>query len=168
VQYIITGQPDTSDTASGQQAYRMSIRHTFAVLNAPTLYQEDVYAAVLADYNATWDSYWIKFSIDESKIVKEGYFDYTSPVAINASLYADNNQTAYWTFQLPALTARAVQRVRFSNLNPGTTAFTCRTWRIILVSTDTTQPFQLWAAPRIRFKSILAGATYEIKELEAK
>jgi len=167
VQFTITGQPDTGDTGSGQQAYRASIRHTFQVTAAPTLYQEDIYAAVLADLNSTYDTYWIKFEIDESKFAKEFYADYTSPVAINGSVYADNSQIPYWTFTLPALTDRAVQRVRFGNVNPGTTAFTFRTWRMILISSDVTQPFQLWAAPRVAWKTVGAGHTFQIKELEA-
>ena len=160
VHFTITGDPDDVTPGSGQQAYRMSILHTMAVTVAPILYQEDVYAAVLADYNTTYDTYWIKFSIDESKFIKEGYYDYTSPVPIDVALYADNSQVPYWTFTLPALTTpeRAVQRVRFGNVNPGTTAFTCRTWRMIMLSTNLDMPFQMWAKPRIAFKPISAGS----------
>jgi hypothetical protein len=172
VHFTITGQPDTNDTGSGQQAYRASIIHTMAVTVAPILYQEDVYAAILADLNSTYDTYWINFGLKESKFIKQAYLDYTSPVPINVSLYADNSQVPYWTFTLPALTLtatapdRAVQRVRFGNVNPGTTAFTCRTWRMIMLSTDITQPFQLWSKPRIEFKPIQGGSSYQIKELE--
>ena len=163
VQFTITGDGDTGD---GQQAYRASILHTISVLNAPVLYQENVYAAVLADYNSTYDTYWIKFSTDASKMVKEGYFDYTSAVAINCSLYADNIPNAYFTFTLPAQTERYVQRVRFGNLNTGTTAFTLRTWRLIMNSTDATQPFQLWKKPQIKWKPVAQGHGWEHTELE--
>jgi hypothetical protein len=101
-------------------------------------------------------------------MVKEGYFDYTSPVPITVNLYADNSSIPYFTFTLPALTDRDVQRVRFGNVNNGTTAFTCRTWRMVMLSTDITQPFQLWAKPKILWKPVGQGGghSYQAKELE--
>ena len=165
VHYTITGQPDTGITGSGQQAYRMSILHTFSVLAAPILYQEDVYATALADFDNTFDSYWIKFGTDESKFIKQGYFDYTSANPINVNLYADGSDTAYWSFTLPAGSQRQVVRVRFGNVNPGTTAFTCRTWRIVMLQSEP-QAFQMWKSPRIEWKLVGAGHAYMVKELE--
>jgi hypothetical protein len=135
---------------------------------APTIYQEDIYAALVAEYNGSLDTYWEKFGTDQSKFVKQGYFDYTSPVALNVSLYADGSSTTYWTFTLPAAPNRAVQRVRFGNLNPGTTAFTMRTWRMIVLTSSVENPlesFQLWAKPRIEFK-IAGNNSYQVKELD--
>lgn len=164
VQFTITGAP--GQTGDGQQAYRASILHTISVLKAPILYQENVYAAVLADYNSTYDTYWIKLGTDLSKFIKQGYFDYTSPVDINCSLYADNSTNAYWTFTLPAQSQRYVQRVRFGHIDPGTTAFTMRTWRLTMNSSDPTQPFQLWKKPRIEYKTVQQGHGFLIAELE--
>jgi hypothetical protein len=163
---IVTGagQPQ----GGGQQAYRASILHTMVVTVAPTIYQEDIYAALVAEYNGSLDTYWEKFGTDQSKFVKQGYFDYTSPVALNVSLYADGSSTTYWTFTLPAAPNRAVQRVRFGNLNPGTTAFTMRTWRMIVLTSSVENPlesFQLWAKPRIEFK-IAGNNSYQVKELD--
>src|SRR5208337_590587 len=100
----------------GYEAYRMSVQITGAGLNAPpNLYQLNIYAAQLAANRNTYDTYWIKFSIDESKLIKEGYFDYTSTEPIVVSLYADGATTAYYTFILPANPNRSSvpQRVRF-------------------------------------------------------
>jgi len=152
----------------GEQAYRASIQHSISVTTAPILYQDDIYAALLAEYSASIDSYFIKFGTDTDKFVKQGWFDYTSTYPITGSLYADNSPIPYFTFALPAQTQRYVMRVRFGNVNNGTTAFTCRTWRIILNTlndSDGTQ-FQMWEKPRIEWKTINAGDSYKIKELE--
>jgi hypothetical protein len=140
----------------GQAAYRASIVHTIPVTVAPILYQEDIYAAELAELTATIDSYWIKFGIDESKFVKQAYFDYSSPVPLSGSLYADNSAIPYFTFTLPASTIRTVIRQRFGNNNSGTTAFTLRTWRIVVLATGSVPPetFQMWSPIKIDWKPI--------------
>jgi hypothetical protein len=140
----------------GQAAYRASIVHTIPVTVAPILYQEDIYAAELAELTATIDSYWIKFGIDESKFVKQAYFDYSSPVPLSGSLYADNSAIPYFTFTLPASTIRTVIRQRFGNNNSGTTAFTLRTWRIVVLAIGSVPPetFQMWSPIKIDWKPI--------------
>jgi len=127
-----------------------------------------MYAAMLAEYSASIDSYWLKFGTEESKIVKQGYFDYTTPQPITCNLYADNSATPYFTFVLPAQTVRSVVRVRFGNVNSGTTAFTLRTWRMVMTAaadSDGNQ-FQMWESPRIEWKQVGAGHTYQQKEIE--
>jgi len=154
---------------SGQEAYRVSILHTMAVTVAPTLFQECLDAALLPPEISSYDSYEIKMGTDLSKFFKQGWFDYTSDVPINVSLYADGSYPVpYWTFQLPAQPTRGVIRSRFSNLNSGTTAFTMRTWRMIMLAvtdTDPLQTFQLWRNPRIEWK-IAGNNSYQVKELE--
>ena len=153
----------------GQQAYRASILHTMAVTVAPTLYQEAIDAAVLPPNMSSWDTYNIKFGTDLSKFIKQGWYDYTSLVPINVALYADDSYPVpYFTFQLPAQSNRVVIRVRFGNVNSGTTAFTMRVWRMIMLAvtaTDPLQTFQLWANPRIEWKPT-GNNSYQIKELE--
>lgn len=158
-----SGQP----TAGGQQAYRASILHTMAVTTAPTLYQEAIHVAILPEERASYDSYAQKCGTDLSKFIKQVYLDYTSTVALNCSVYADGSETPYYTFTLPAQTNRAVIRVRMSNLSAGTTAFTMRTWRLIIVTTSTADPlvgFMLWQNPRVEWKPIGNNA-YQVKEL---
>ena len=107
--------------------------------------------------------------LDESKFAKECYFDYTSPVTLSASLYVDGSIIPYFTFALPPNPNRAVIRVRFSNNNSGTTAFSFRTWRITIITTSTQNPlqsFQLWAKPKIMWKPIGGGNNYRPYELE--
>ena len=158
-----SGQP----TAGGQQAYRASILHTMAVTTAPTLYQDTVHVAILPEERASYDSYAQKMGTDLSKFIKQVYLDYTSTVALNCSVYADGSETPYYTFTLPAQTNRAVIRVRMSNLSAGTTAFTMRTWRLIIVTTSTADPlvgFMLWQNPRVEWKPI-GNNSYQVKEL---
>jgi hypothetical protein len=152
----------------GQEAYRASIVHTIPVTVAPILYQEDIYAAELAELTATVDSYWIKFGTDESKFAKQAYFDYSSPAPIAVSLYADNNAIPYFTFTLPAAVTRTVIRQRFGNNNPGTTAFTFRTWRLVALATGAVPPdrFQMWAPIKIEWKPVGAGNNFRPYELQ--
>jgi hypothetical protein len=152
----------------GQEAYRASIVHTILVTVAPILYQEDIYAAELAELTATVDSYWIKFGTDESKFAKQAYFDYSSPAPIAVSLYADNNAIPYFTFTLPAAATRTVIRQRFGNNNPGTTAFTFRTWRLVALATGAVPPdrFQMWAPIKVEWKPVGAGNSFRPYELK--
>lgn len=152
--------PPNAPEGSGQQAYRASIRHTMAVTVAPIFYQEDIYAAVLADFNNSMDTYWLKFGTDDSKFIKQGYFDYTATAPITVNLYADNINTPYFTFTLPIQNQRYVQRVRFGNIN--STIFTMRAWRLIAVCNG---QFQWWANPRIEWKRIGAGSSYQVQEI---
>jgi hypothetical protein len=158
------------NSGSGQEAYRASILHTMAVTVSPILYQESIDAALLPPQMASFDSYEIKMGTDLSKFIKQAWYDYTSPVPINVSLYADGSYPIpYFTFQLPARPNRGVIRVRFGNVNSGTTAFTMRTWRMIMLavsSTDPLQTFQLWKNPRVEWKTIESGHSYEVKEIE--
>lgn len=156
------------NAGDGQEAYRASILHTMAVTVAPTLYQESIDATILPPAIASWDSYDLKFGTDDSKFAKESYWDYTSSVPINVSLYADDSYPVpYFTFQLPALPNRAVVRVRHGNLNSGTTAFTLRAWRAIALAvteTDPLQTFMFWNNPKVLWKPV-GQHSYQIKEL---
>ena len=146
----------------GQQAYSMSIQHTMNVFNAPVLYQENIYVAVLAGYRTSRDTYWIKFGTDASKLVKQGYFDYQSTAPIIYNLYADGSDVPYYTFTLPAAPNRAVVRVRFGQNDGVNSAVILRTFRMIGTSTA---PYQDWANPRVEFKAVAEGASYAIGEL---
>jgi hypothetical protein len=139
-----------------------------AVTVAPTLFQEELGAALLPGEQVSFDTYWQKCGTDQSKFFKQVYLDYTSPVAITCSVYADGSVTPYFTFTLPALANRAIIRVRMGNVNSGTTAFTMRTWRLIILTTSTADPlqgFKLWQKPRVEWKPI-GNNSYQIKELE--
>jgi len=93
--------------------HRMSLTHTMPVTVAPILYQENVYAAELAAFRYTFDTYWILGGTELNKLVKQCVFDYTSALAVTFGLYADGSTVPYYTFTLPAEPGRATVRVRF-------------------------------------------------------
>lgn len=140
------------NAGDGNQSYSMSIQHTMAVTVAPTLFQENIYAALLADYRSSFDSYWQKAGIDELKLWKEAYFDYSCTEVVNFSLYRNGDMNnAYFVFSLPVQPNRAVVRVLFPALKS-------RLWRMVGVSTG---DFQLWSPVQVDSKPLLEGSGYE-------
>jgi hypothetical protein len=136
----------------GQAAYRISLKLTGAVTAAPVLYQAELYAAVLADSRSSFDTYWVKFGTDESKLVKQGYFDYTTldGNSITVALYADGAATPYFTFTLPANATRSEvpMRVRFP-------AQMLRLFRLIAASSGS---FQFWSPVQLEWKPVIGSA----------
>lgn len=122
----------------GQQAYRISLKLDASVTVAPIVYQAEIYADILADIRASFDTYWLNLGTDETKICKQGYFDYTSTAAITVSLYADGATTAYYTFTLPANPVRSAvpMRVRFAP----------RLFRLVRLIAVSSSSFQMWSA----------------------
>lgn len=142
------------DSGMGQEAYRTSLRITSSVTAAPIIYQADIEVAVLPEQRATYDSYWIKFGSDESKLIKQGYFDYTSAIPVTVNLYADGNDVIpYYTFTMPANANRTEvpTRVRFPAIKP-------RLWRIIMAGGNPNpaiNQFQVWNAVQVDTKMII-------------
>lgn len=151
VQYQIP--PSGASNAQGIEAYSMSIGHTMAVTVAPTLYQENIYAVLLADERTSWDSYWQKPQGDLLALLKDGYFDYTATSQITVQLFCDgNNAEPYYVdnFTLIPQTNRSTVRVQFP-------ARKCRLWRVIATSPT---PFHLWSQVRIEHKGLEEGSGY--------
>lgn len=136
----------------GQQAYRCSLGVSGSVLAAPVLYQANVYADVLADLRAGFDSYWQRFGTDGSKFAKQVFADYTSLAGLTLSLYADGSDTAYYSVTLPANPNRTQvpMRVRLP-------AQLFRLLRVTVAGASGSQ-FQIWSL-RVEWKpAIGAGA----------
>lgn len=138
----------------GFEAYSASIQHTMQVTVAPTFYQENIYAMILADPNLYFDTYWLKLNYEESKIVKQGYFDYTSAVALDVRLFKDGALQPYYQFTLPAKPSQSNRLVVRKTFGPGKP----RLWRMTIQASDGISNFQLWAAPQIDWKPIDEGA----------
>lgn len=151
-QFIING-------GLGQQAYKVSPKFTAGVTAAPILYQADIYAAILPDQRTSYDSYLQKFGTDESKLVKQGYFDVTSTTDIVVQLFADGSPIPYYIFTIPANPVRSEMptRVRFP-------AMKLRLFRLVMTSTGI---FQLWSAVQVDQKMVIGpGAKgYQRSEL---
>jgi hypothetical protein len=149
----------TLNSGEGYQAYRVSLLLDCPSVAAPILYQANLEAAPLVDTRSSFDTYWFKFSQDESKLIKQGYFDYTSSAPITVQLFADGATTPYYTFTLPANPNRfeVPERVRFSPIK-------CRLWRLI-ATVPTGENFMFWHAPQIDVKGVETGKGYSKSEL---
>ncbi len=136
----------------GNQSYSMSIQHTMAVTVAPTLFQENIYAALLADYRSSFDTYWQKTGgQNRLKLWKQAYFDYSATEPVEFSLYANGDMDhPYYQFTLPVQADRSVVRVLFPVMK-------CRLWRMVGVSTG---DFQLWAPVTVESKELEEGSGY--------
>ena len=149
-QYVLNG-------GDGQQAYRVSLRITGSVTHAPTVYQASFHAAILPEQIKSFDTYWIKFGSDESKLTKQGYWDYTSTAPITVQLFADGATTPYYTFTLPANSTRSKVpvRVRYP-------AIKARLYRRVATSSGS---FQFWRSPQEEWKPVIVGSGYTKGEL---
>lgn len=142
----------------GQRAYRLSAQLTGSVVVAPIIYQMDMDATVLPEVVNSYDTYWLKFGTDESKLVKQGWFDYNANEPVTVQLFADGSLTPYYTFTLPINTTRTEvpTRVRFPVAK-------LRLFRI--VATSATGSFQFWTAVQIDQKPVKVGSGYSRSEL---
>ena len=149
----------TVNSGLGQQAYRMSAKLTGSVVQAPIIYQMSMHAALLVEQVNSYDTYEIKFNTDESKLVKQGWFDYTSNALVTVNLYADGSSSPYYTFVLPANPNRleVPMRVRFPSAK-------LRLFRLVALCPQGNQ-FQFWSAPQIDQKPLKVGSGYVRSEL---
>ncbi len=139
--------------ASGIEAYSMSVQHEMAVTVAPTLFQEDVYAILLADERTSFDTYWQKFEGDYLGIFpKNIYCDYTAGAQLVVEVYADGSPVPYYkdSTTLVPQTNRSTVRVQLP-------AHKGRLWRVIITSAAS---FQLWSAVRTDTKPLCEGSGY--------
>ena len=151
----------TINDGEGQQAYRISPVITGSVTSAPIIYQADIEAAVLPDQRSSYDSYWSRLGVgDESKLVKQGYFDLTSTGPVTVKLFADGDLTTpYYQFTLPANPDRYE-----SPLRKRVPALTMRLFRVIITCEDSDM-FQLWSPIQVDVKPVCQGKGYSRFEL---
>jgi len=152
VQYQIP--PSGASNAQGIEAYSMSIRHQMAVTTAPILFQENVYAVLLADERTSWDCYWQKFDGDYLGILpKNLYIDYSGDTQLTVQIFADGSDTPYYIddFTLIPQANRSVVRVQLP-------ARKGRLWRVVITAST---PFQLWSQVRVESKPLLEGSGYQ-------
>lgn len=143
-----------TNTAEGVEAYSMSVEHRMMVTTAPTLYQENMYAVLLADFRTSWDSYWQKFDGDYLGILpKNLYIDYTATTQLTVQIFADGLLKPYFIDQetLIPQANRSVVRVQLP-------ARKGRLWRVVVTST---QPFQIWSPVRVDNKPLQEGSGYQ-------
>lgn len=151
------------ESGEGIEAYSAALLIVGSVVAAPIIYQADIDTALLPEQRATYDSYWIKFGTDESKLIKQAYIDYTATLPVLVNLFADGSSIPYYTFTLPANPTRSEVpvRKRFPALKP-------RLFRMVMASVtdDPAQnDLQIWSAIQVDQKSICMQKGYQRSEL---
>lgn len=118
------------NSGNGQEGYNVSLKVTGNVKNMVTIREWAVKGVVETDLRKSLDTYWQDTDTPEWKIMKQGWFNYTTTAnqPITVSRYVDGNMTTpEFTFTLPATTVRQPLRVRMPD-----TKF--RTWRIVMTA----------------------------------
>lgn len=141
---------------AGQQAYRVALQLTGSATQEMVLYQADLRGVELAETRKSMDTYWLKQGTDESKLCKQGYFEYTATAVLSGEIYYDQNPTPQFTFTLPA-SDRISTRVRFP-------AIKYRLMRVIITSTA---DFQIWPDSKLEVKPVCSTKGYQSMALIA-
>ncbi len=140
---------------AGFTAYRVSLELHASVMSVVTVYQADILHVVLTKTRQSFDTYWIKLGTDESKLIKQGYFEYTATQPITIGLYAEGSEIPYYTFTLPVDSTtnpggRKAVRIRFI-------AKKVRVFRVIATSVG---DFELWPDTKVEAKPVQIGKGY--------
>jgi hypothetical protein len=140
------------NSGDGQQAYRVALQVTGSVTQQAILYQAAIRGVELAETRQSFDTYWLKFGTDESKLCKQIYIEWNSTAILSAVVFYDQSTTPLFTFSLPASSLRVSQWVRFP-------AIKFRLLRMVLTSTA---DFQLWTDSKFEVKPVCAAKGYQV------
>lgn len=143
----------TINGGAGFSSQNAGIKLTGAALTAPVyVYKAHLRAIIQAEFRTSYDSYWMNFGTEEYKLVKEGWFEYTSTDTggINFQVFLDGSTTPTFTFNLPQSSNRVVARVRFP-------AHKAKLWRFVATSAGN---FQLYDSSFVMVKGINSGIGY--------
>jgi hypothetical protein len=135
----------------GQAAYRAALQITGSVTQKTLVYQAHMNVVQLAAIRRSFDTYDLKFGIDESKILKQMYVEYTAPTSpIVVNVYYDQRATPL-VLTLPVAQTRLAMRVRLP-------AIKFRIFRLVMNSIS---DFQLWPDSKFEVKPVVATKSYQ-------
>lgn len=138
----------------GYAAYKVSVQITGNVSQQVYIYQAGLKHLPLAKTRQSLDTYWLRFSDDGSKILKQIFVEYTAEDTITGNCYYDDSDTASFTFTLPQNSGiRNPMRVRLP-------AISFRMFRLILTSD---RDFQVWEDSRAEVKNLTQGKGYQLQ-----
>lgn len=141
----------TLNQGLGYEFYKATVRFQGNVKSFIYIYQCSIKSLPLAKTRKDMDTFWMKLGTDESKVVKQVYFEYTSTQDAAFSVYYDGESVPRWTFTLPnSGGVRAARRFRLP-------AISCRMIRLIGASVA---DFQIWTDSKIEFKVLGTGKGY--------
>ena len=136
----------------GYQAYKVSMKITGNLTSRVFLYQAAIKAVPLAITRKSYDSYWMKFGIDEFKICKQLYVEYTASEDITFSVYYDGSSTAAFSFTLSSAGGvRTAQRVRLPAV----------AFRMMRVAASSGGDCQIWEDSSFDWKPLVNGKGYQ-------
>lgn len=139
----------------GYEYYKVSLQLSGNVTAFPYIYQCSLKSLPLAKTRKSFDSFWLNLGTDESKVIKQVYFEYTSTADSFFSVYYDGSQTPLYTFTLPNSNGvRTSQRVRLP-------AVSCRIIRFVGICAN---DFQVWESSKIDMKPLASGKGYQAIE----
>jgi len=142
------------NNGDGFEAYKVSLQLTGAGTSRIFLYQCALRSIVLAQTRKSYDSWWLKLSTAESKVIKQVYFDIQASADVVVKFYYDSNTTPGYTYTIAANGGvRNSLRIRLP-------AILCRLFRIVMESTG---DYQFWPDSRIEYKGVAQGKGYSVE-----
>lgn len=139
------------NNGDGYQAYKVSAKFTCAAIQRVYLYQAAIRAQMLAKTRKSFDNYFLNFSMDDSKLAKNQYVDYTSTAPIMVTVSYDSPCWPPFTFTLPSSGGvRSVQRVRLPAVK----------FRLLRTVGTSTADFMIWSESAFDVKPLAQGKGY--------
>ncbi len=138
----------------GFTGYKVSLQITGSGTQRIYLFQAAIRYVVLAKTRQSLDTYWRKFSTDQSKVAKDAFIEYTAEAPVTMNVYYDGSSTPGPGFPktLPQYSGvRNALRVRLP-------AVKFRLLRMVLTSTE---DFQVWDDSFFTVKPLQQGSGYE-------
>lgn len=139
----------------GFQAYRLALQIAGNVNQRVTLYQADIRAVVLAETRVGFDTYWLKFGTDESKLCKQAYVEYTSVSTLTVSVYYDGATVPLFTTTMLAAPQRVSTWVRFPAVK----------FRLLRMVVTGTADFQVWPDSKFEVKPVCQTKGYSVMDM---
>jgi hypothetical protein len=141
----------TLNDGDGYTAYKVSLQLTASALTPIYIYQAAIRALMLAKTRQSLDTYQLKMSIENSKLCKQIFVEYTANADIAGVISYDDPCWPDFTFTLPANGGvRNPMRLRLP-------AVKFRFLRCILTSSE---DFQIWTDSTFEVKPLCSGKSY--------
>jgi hypothetical protein len=140
----------------GYQGYKVSCQLTGSGIERVFLYQAKLRSIGLAQTRQSFDSYWLRMGIDESKLLKQIYAEVTAGAAISCEVFYDGSATPGFAFTVPFNGG-----IRFS-YRQRLPAVKFRLVRFVFTSTV---DFLLWETSKYEWKPCAQGKGWSVEPL---
>jgi hypothetical protein len=144
------------NAGDGQRAYKVSMMVTGEVSQWCYLYQASLEPLVLPVTRRSIDTFNLRLGIEDSKIAKNIWWEYSASAPIVFSVYYDDNPIAGFTFTLP--TNNGIR----NHVRTRLPAISFRDVRVVGYSAG--GDFMIWSDSKIEFKPQGTGKGYQTAE----